>query len=147
MNILKAKFNPNDSNSVSNRFRRKRFRYFKELIKDLPKPVKILDVGGTQSFWELMGFTSPAEASITILNNENISITLPNFKFVQGNAADMRMFRDSEFDVVFSNSVIEHLGNIENQRKMAREIIRTGKKYFVQTPNYYFPSSNSFLIK
>ena len=146
MSFLKSKFNPSDSGSISNRFRKKRFRYFKELIKDLPKPVSVLDVGGTQSFWEQMNYTSPADINITILNNESIEITLPNFKFIQGSAADMQLFRELEFDVVFSNSVIEHLGNIDNQRKMADQIIRTGKKYFVQTPNYYFLIEPHFLF-
>ncbi|WP_332912525.1 hypothetical protein [Algoriphagus boritolerans] len=41
--------------------------------------------------------------------------------------------------MVFSNSVIEHLYTFENQRKMAAEVQRVGRKYFVQTPNKYFP--------
>ena len=42
------------------------------------------------------------------------------------------------FDLVFSNSVIEHLFTKENQQKMANEVIRVGKNYFIQTPNKYF---------
>jgi hypothetical protein len=49
------------------------------------------------------------------------------------------MIRDKEFDIVFSNSVIEHLFTRENQAKMAKEIRRIGKNYFVQTPNLHFP--------
>ena len=44
----------------------------------------------------------------------------------------------SPYDIVHSNSVIEHLYNFENQKKMASEIIRVGQKYIVQTPNKYF---------
>lgn len=146
MCYLRKKLNPHDPLSLSNKFRKKRFRYFKDLIKDIPKPVKILDVGGTQSFWEQMNFTSPDEVNITILNNETVSITLPNFKFISGDAADLHMFKDFEFDAVFSNSVIEHLTGTDKQRKMAKEIIRLGKKYFVQTPNYYFPLEPHFLF-
>ena len=47
----------------------------------------------------------------------------------------------SPYDVVHSNSVIEHLYNFENQKKMASEIMRVGKKYIVQTPNKYFFSN------
>lgn len=51
----------------------------------------------------------------------------------------MKQFQDNEFDAVFSNSVIEHVGDYEAQRQMANEIMRVGKRYFVQTPNFYFP--------
>ncbi|MEM2045934.1 MAG: class I SAM-dependent methyltransferase, partial [Candidatus Bathyarchaeia archaeon] len=48
-------------------------------------------------------------------------------------------FKDKSFDVVFSNSVIEHVGNYDDQKMCAEEIRRVGKCYFVQTPNFYFP--------
>ena len=46
---------------------------------------------------------------------------------------------DKSFDFVFSNSVIEHLFSIENQQKMASEVMRVGKNYYIQTPNKFFP--------
>ena len=56
----------------------------------------------------------------------------------------MPEYKHGEFDVVFSNSVIEHLGNYEDQRRMANEVIRVGKRYFVQTPNKFFPIESHF---
>ena len=53
----------------------------------------------------------------------------------------MSEFVSNSFVIVFSNSVIEHVGNISNQMKMADEIKRIGKCYFVQIPNYC-PLSN-----
>jgi hypothetical protein len=46
---------------------------------------------------------------------------------------------DKSFDLVFSNSVIEHLFSIQNQQKMANEVKRVGKNYYIQTPNKFFP--------
>ncbi|MCX5694950.1 MAG: methyltransferase domain-containing protein [Candidatus Omnitrophica bacterium] len=51
---------------------------------------------------------------------------------------------DKEFDVVFSNSVIEHVGSFEDQKKMAGEIQRVGKMYFLQTPCFRFPLEPHF---
>lgn len=63
-----------------------------------------------------------------------------------GDATDLREFGDSSFDVVFSNSVIEHLFTFENQRRMAREVQRVGKAFWVQTPNFWFPMEPHFHV-
>jgi hypothetical protein len=47
-------------------------------------------------------------------------------------------FPDQSFDVVFSNAVIEHL-TPAGQQRMAREISRVGRSWFVTTPNFWFP--------
>ena len=46
---------------------------------------------------------------------------------------------DKSFDVVYSNAVIEHVGSFEKQKAMAGEIMRVGKRWFVTTPNRWFP--------
>lgn len=91
-------------------FRKKRFDFFKSLFVLKNKKIKILDIGGTQEFWKSMGFDCK-NCSVTILNLSRIKVTLPNFKSVMGDARTMKLFDNKEFDVVFSNSVIEHLGD------------------------------------
>jgi len=100
--------------------------------------LSILDVGGTASFWQIMN-PVPEGTSITLFNLELQSTSGSTINSVAGDARDMRQFNDTQFDVVFSNSVIEHVGTLEDQRLMANEIRRVGQGYFVQTPNYYFP--------
>jgi hypothetical protein len=48
-------------------------------------------------------------------------------------------FGDKSFDIVFSNSVIEHLGDFASQQLFAKETVRVGIRYCVQTPNRWFP--------
>jgi hypothetical protein len=48
-------------------------------------------------------------------------------------------FRNREFDLVYSNAVIEHVGDVTDQRRMADEVRRVGKRWFVTTPNRWYP--------
>lgn len=110
-------------------------------------PITILDVGGTESFWESMKFTqNERSARIVLLNIEESKTTKPNFTSVSCDARDMNIFRNGEFDLMFSNSTIEHVGTYDQQRRMAAEVQRVGKRYFVQTPNRFFPIEPHFLF-
>jgi hypothetical protein len=42
--------------SLATLFRKKRFSFFLSLLSQLEYPISILDVGGTEQFWQLMGF-------------------------------------------------------------------------------------------
>jgi hypothetical protein len=134
-----------DPASLAGRLRRKRFALFESLLSRVPKPLRILDVGGTQKFWEVMGFAGTERVEVTILNLTPPPISLPNFIGVTGDARDLQ-FDDASFDIVFSNSVIEHVGGYLDQCRMAREVKRVGARYFLQTPNRYFPIEPHFLF-
>lgn len=147
MPILKALVDYGRRDSLAVRYRRRRFELFRSLIDRLPRPVNVLDVGGTEAFWRMVGFDGDPGVRITTLNIEPPQkSTLPNLTALQGDARDMPQFADGSFEVVFSNSVIEHVGGRENQRRVAREILRVGRAYFVQTPNRHFPIEPHFLF-
>ena len=119
---------------------------FRALVSPLPRPVRILDVGGEQEFWERVDFANEPGVEIVLLNVKTVRARGSNFSCVVGDARNMAAFRDGEFDVVFSNSVIEHLGEYAQQRLMANEVRRVGRRYFLQTPNRYFPIEPHFLF-
>ncbi len=135
-----------DPGSLSTRLRRRRFAFFGALLDRVAKPIRILDVGGTPTFWQMMESSERRDLEITLLNLFDIERPPPQFHCVVGDARDLTRFADREFDVVFSNSVIEHVGNYGDQQKMAESVRRVGKRYFVQTPNKYFPIEPHFFV-
>ncbi len=131
--------------SLAHRFRASRFAFFRQLLESVPRPIRLLDIGGTASFWEAMGFAEESDIEITLSNVTAPPPTPhPKFAFVQADACDLGVFADEEYDVIFSNSVIEHVGDFSSCRAMANEVQRVGKRYFVQTPNRHFPIDPHF---
>ena len=135
-----------DSQSLATRLRRRRFDLFLSLLGTLQGHVEILDIGGTQQFWDLMLGKGSPDIKVTLLNVEPQPVSSPRFVSAVGDARSIPQFADGSFDVVFSNSVIEHVGDYANQRRMADEIRRVGRRYFVQTPNKRFPLEPHFLV-
>lgn len=126
-----------------NRWRRERFKAFIGLMdkfKSANRPIRILDVGGRPEYWSAMSdLWKDYQVELTILNLEYYE-NIPGsfYNFVQGDACNLN-FEDQSFDIVHSNSVIEHVGVWANMRKMANEIRRVAPHYYVQTPNFWFP--------
>lgn len=114
------------------------------LFEELFRPTAattILDVGGGEYNWTLIS-TQP---KVTLINTYygRRSISDPFCKIL----GDGRMlpFGDKTFDIVYSNSVIEHVGSFDDQTAFAREVRRVGKAYFVQTPDRFFPIEPHFV--
>lgn len=129
--------------AISTYFRNRRFGFFRQFFDQISaggtQSVKILDIGGTEDYWKSMGFELNNKTEIVLLNLYEKEVSHPGFKSIKGDACNLEGIADKSFDLVFSNSVIEHLFTQENQIKMANEIQRVGKNYFIQTPNKYFP--------
>lgn len=60
-------------------------------------------------------------------------------RYIDGDACAVEGFAERSFDIVFSNSVIEHVGPADKQAEFAREVRRLGHSYWVQTPSKWFP--------
>jgi ubiquinone/menaquinone biosynthesis C-methylase UbiE len=144
--LIKSLADNSSGASLATRMRRARFALFLSLLRKLNEPVRILDIGGTQGFWNLMAGEDELDATVTLLNIEHQPVTSGKFVSEVGDARRMPQFGDRSFDVVFSNSVIEHVGSYADQRSMAREVMRIGRRYFVQTPNKRFPVEPHFLF-
>lgn len=62
----------------------------------------------------------------------------PGMRFVQYRGGRFP-FADDEFDWVFSNAVIEHVGDGEAQLMFVNEMLRIARHVFFTTPNKFFP--------
>jgi 2-polyprenyl-3-methyl-5-hydroxy-6-metoxy-1,4-benzoquinol methylase len=125
-----------------NRFRRARTATFLKVLSGLPagKPVRILDVGGTPSYWQAMSdLWSGRDLRFTIVNLDTPSSDDGPYSIRAGNACDLSEYADNAFDVVHSNSVIEHVGHWSEMAAMAREVRRLAPVYYLQTPYFWFP--------
>jgi Methyltransferase domain len=93
----------------------------------------ILDVGGYPSTWADL----PIQSRITTLNVHPVPTpTGPSAARVQVSVGDgcNLPYPDKSFDIVFSNSVIEHLGAFSKQQEFAAEARRVGRALWIQTP-------------
>lgn len=97
---------------------------------------RILDIGGGAFPWS---YIKPS-AKITVLNLElpESIIDHPEIQFVAGNALHIP-FHPMAFDLVFSNSVIEHVGDYQKQHYFAMGMLNASKRLYCQTPNRWFP--------
>jgi hypothetical protein len=117
----------------SSHFRLKRMRRFIEAFS-ITDTTHILDVGGEPAFWAAF----PFKANITLLNTSKFSVYPNCCLFVVADGRSLP-FPPSSFDIVFSNSVIEHLGTFQDQQLFAKEIRRIARSIWVQTPARWFP--------
>jgi len=147
VSLLRSVADHRDQRSLAHRLRLRRFGRFLELVARVPAPWAMLDVGGTPDFWRRMRFVPPPGCRIVLLNRRRPDLDPdPGLEAVLGDATDMSMFGDRCFDVVFSNSAIEHVGDRAAQERMAAEVRRVGRRYVVQTPSYWFPLEPHFLL-
>ena len=101
---------------------------------------RVLDIGGTPDNWQLIA----VKPRLVLLNMPRARADLGDAEWVAGDGRALP-FRDSAFDVVFSNSVIEHVGDAASQKQFAQEVARVGRAYWVQTPNRRFPVEQHLL--
>ncbi len=119
------------------KLRNQKVDLFFELTRGQPAG-SLLDVGGgagiTGEFLKLYSLFG----EVTVVNLQAVKLDLPGHSQLRTVVADgcNLPFAEREFDWVFSNAVIEHVGGWDRQKAFAEEVRRVARKgYFVATPN------------
>jgi hypothetical protein len=128
-------------NFTNSNYRLKRFEMFLEIVRRIPddKLLRILDLGGEPAYWDDKLPLIGRPVHVTTINLHDITPPNETFSCLRGDARDLPQFADNSFDIVHSNSVIEHVGRWNDMKAMAHETRRLAPAYFLQTPYFWFP--------
>ena len=142
---------------LSTRFRQKRDNALRTAIARISAsrasdagPMRIIDLGGTWAYWERVGidFLDLHNVHILCINYSESELrahgTHPRLSAEVGDARNLSKFDDNSFDLVHSNSVIEHVGRFAEMTDFAREVRRLAPAHYVQTPYFWFPIDPHF---
>lgn len=122
--------------SLGARLRARRWRTLVDLVPDLAD-LRVLDLGGRAETWR----RAPVHPrSVTLVNLEPSDRRGEDWlHYAVGDACDPHLMDGEEFDLVFSNSLLEHVGGYARRRSLAQSIRRLAPRHWVQTPYRYFP--------
>ncbi len=126
----------NNPLSISSRLRRHRFEALLRAFPDLAD-MSVVDLGGRPSMWQQLPVRPRRVVCVNFEAHESPGDWLLT---VQGDACDFPAIeRLGPFDLAFSNSTIEHVGGHARRVEFANAIRSLASRYWVQTPNRYFP--------
>ena len=131
-------------NSLGARSRRRRWATFAALFPQLPD-MRVLDLGGTVEWWRR---AADRPSHVTVVNLlEPGTPDLPWVTPLLGDACDPPpIVTEGTYDLVFSNSLIEHVGGHAKRTALAQVVRDSAPCHWVQTPYRYFPVEPHFLF-
>ena len=125
--------------------REKKLNHFYSLFDE---GQSVLDVGvSTEAKGEILAqnyflrnyrYESSTYTGLGVQDLSDIEKKFPEKRFVQYSGG-IFPFPDKAFDWVFSNAVIEHVGEDDEQLLFLNEMMRVAKNVFFTTPNKFFP--------
>ena len=150
--LAKKLTNYDNRNSIGSRLRSRRITPFLQMVKAIFQQhgyVNVIDVGGMENYWHMVPpqYLEDHKVSITLVNLPGMPLPDDHgpFRFVNADGCDLSFFADNSFHIAHSNSVIEHVGDWARMTQFSKELQRVARKYFVQTPNYWFPLEPHFM--
>lgn len=136
-------WDPQDDRSISTQMRSHRWALLGRTFPDLSE-MRVLDLGGTADSWRL----APVRPKqLILLNSAPQDPGVEWTTTVVGDACDLPASLASEhFDLIYSNSVIEHVGGHWRRERFAEVVHDVAEHHWVQTPYRYFPVEPHWLF-
>jgi len=111
--------------------------------------LRVIDIGGAPGFWQTLD--TAVSADIVMVNVAPQPVPAAHhgaiaFESAAGDARDLRRWGDRAFDLVLSNSVIEHVGGWADIERASGEMRRLAAHGWVQTPAFGFPIEPHFAL-
>jgi SAM-dependent methyltransferase len=132
---------------VSMRSRERKLQLFLDLLQPGPETT-VVDVGvtdapfgagSTDNFFEALYPWPEQVTGVGRTELDRFAAAFPQVRAVRADGRDLP-FADAEFDLGFSNAVVEHVaGGRDGQRQFVHELCRVAGRVFVTTPNRRFP--------
>ena len=129
---------------ISRKIREKKFKHF--LLELKPKnDDMIVDVGvNNEEYSESDNYLEKHylfPENITAVSKDDTSLFEKRYPHIKSVLADGRRlpFPDNNFDISYSNAVIEHVGDKSDQISFLKELLRVSARGYFTTPNRLFP--------
>lgn len=141
--LTSAIADPYATSSISARLRRRRWAVFTARFPRLSE-MSVVDLGGDARSWQ----TAPVKPRrLVLLNTFHQPVSEPWMEVVVGDACDLpARLRTHHFDLVYSNSVLEHVGGFARRCAFAETARELGEHLWIQTPYRYFPLEPHWLF-
>jgi hypothetical protein len=124
---------PDRAGSFTHRFRQHRSEEFKRRFPDLAD-MRVLDLGGYAVSWTVLGLR-PGNLTVVNLDRDKG----PHEPWMDIVQADACAGGFGKYDLVFSNSLMEHLGGHARREQFANVVQESAPSWWIQTPYRYFP--------
>lgn len=128
----------------ASRARKRMFDLFMEWARPEADDL-ILDLGVTpdeslaeSNFFERLYPYPDRITAASIEDASNLERIFPGVRFQMIRPGPLP-FKNKSFKFLFCSAVIEHVGDRESQRKFVDEIARVSHRFFITTPNRWFP--------
>lgn len=134
---------PMEIRSVGTYLRSRRWDVFRERFPEIAQ-MRVIDLGGTVLHWQ----TCPLRpSSVVVVNLDADASPVDWIEAVQGDACALPSELDgATFDLVYSNSLIEHVGGHFHRCLFAQNVRSLAPHHWVQTPYRYFPVEPHWLF-
>jgi hypothetical protein len=134
--FLRKAADPGSRLSLAGWAREKRWQHLIETFPALSE-MRVLDLGGTPQSWKFAPITPKAVTTVNleVHESDDASVTA-----IAGDACNLpASVKADHFDLVFSNSLLEHVGGHLQRQQLADTVHGAADRHWVQTPYRYFP--------